>query len=490
MTSESRADQVELIQLLEELDRRNRTRKIFSYYPETGPLRRELYVKHNKFFDAGARFTERLMMAANRVGKTEGVGAYEVTLHLTGQYPDWWTGKRFDRPTDGWAAGDSHETVRDIIQLKLLGKLDDESFGTAMIPKDSIIGFNRRRGLADTVDTIQVRHVSGGTSTLGLKSYDQKRKSFQGTKKDFIWLDEEPPIDIYTEALLRTADTSGRDEDNGLMILTFTPLSGMSETVLSFLPGGEIKEVMEGTKFVVFATWDDAPHLSTRAKEKLWASIPPFQRDARSKGIPQLGAGAIYPIEESTIIVPDFAIPDHWTRAYGMDVGWNRTAAVFGAFDREAQTLYIYSEHYQGEEKPVVHTQAIKARGDWIPGVIDPAARGRTQDDGNQLLQNYIDLGLDLDVAFNGVEAGLLDCWTRMSEGRIKVFKSCQNWIAEYRLYRRDEKGKVVKGFDHAMDATRYLVMSGLERAKTKPVKKSDDSSGYMSGSHGAGWMG
>ncbi len=106
-------------------------------------------------------------------------------------------------------------------------------------------------------------------------------------------------------------------------------------------------------------------------------------------------------------------------------------------------------------------------------------------------MQSYIDLGLDLDVAFNGVEAGLLECWTRMSEGRIKVFKSCQNLIAEYRLYRRDEKGKVVKGFDHAMDAMRYLVMSGLERAKTNPGNAKPIERDMFSGSGGgSGWMG
>lgn len=483
----SREDELKLLNINKELERRAKTRKLFSYYPDEGPLRRELYVKHNLFFEAGAKFTERLMMAANRVGKTEGVGAYEVTLHLTGLYPPWWKGRRFDRPVDGWAAGDTKETVRDIIQEKLLGNVAKDEVGTGVIPKDLILDYSRRSGAADTVDTILVKHVSGGTSQLSLKSYDQKRKSFQGTKKDFVWLDEEPPLDIYTECLLRTPDTSGNDADNGLMIMTFTPLSGMSETVMQFLPGGEIKEVMEGSKFVVMATWDDAPHLTQKTKDILWASIPPFQRDARSKGIPQLGAGAIYPIPESTIIVPDFPIPDHWPRAYGMDVGWNRTAAVFGAFDREAQTLYIYSEHYQGEEKPVVHTQAIQARGKWIPGVIDPASRGRTQTDGEQLMQSYVDLGLDLQAALNGVETGLLECWTRMSEGRIKVFKSCQNWIAEYRLYRRDEKGKVVKGFDHAMDATRYLVMSGIERAIVKPIE--EPSTFTDNHSMGGSWM-
>jgi hypothetical protein len=93
------------------------------------------------------------------------------------------------------------------------------------------------------------------------------------------------------------------------------------------------------SRFLVTATWDDVPHLTQEAKDELWSSIPPFQRDARSKGIPTLGAGAIYPISQEDLEVADFPIPDHWPRAFGLDVGWNRTAAIHGALDRETDIL-------------------------------------------------------------------------------------------------------------------------------------------------------
>jgi phage terminase large subunit-like protein len=450
-----------------------------------------------RFFAAGPSYFERLFMAANRIGKTEGAGGFETTLHLTGDYPSWWPGKRINRPIDAWAAGDTTETVRDIIQLKLLGNIGKGELGSGLIPRKLIADYSLRRGVSDCVDTVYVKHVSGGVSQMSLKSYDQKRKSFQGTKKDLIWLDEEPPLEIYTECLLRTTDTTGRDDSNGLMILTFTPLLGMSETVMAFLPGGQVQERSESGKFVVMATWDDVPHLSQKTKETLWNSIPPFQRDARSKGIPQLGAGAIYPVPESDILVDDFSIPDHWPRVYGMDVGWNRTAVLWGALDRDNDILYLTREYYRGQAEPSVHASAIKGAKDkdaWIPGVLDPASRGRSQVDGSQLLQDYIDLGLDIEVAFNGVESGIYDVWQRLSSGRLKVFKSLTNWLFEFRLYRRDEKGRIVKEHDHAMDAMRYLVMSGLERAKVKPLPKEadDDFSDFGSGGGNGsqGWMG
>lgn len=485
-----RERKIERLKLLEEKKRRKLYRKIENYYPDEGPLRRDLYPKHMQFFKAGATHGERLFMAANRVGKTEGAGGCEVTYHLTGDYPFWWQGRRFTKPIDAWAAGDTSTTVRDIIQEKLLGKIHE--IGTGLIPKDKISSISKKRGTADAVDTIFVKHKSGGISQIVLKSYDQKRESFQGTKKDLIWLDEEPPLDIYTECLLRTMDTSGGADNSGIIMLTFTPLMGMSETVMSFLPGGQIQELQQGSKFVIMATWDDVPHLSAEAKEKLWASIPPFQRDARSKGIPQLGAGAIYPVPESDILVDPFEIPEFWPRAYALDVGWNRTAAVWLAHDRENDVIYLTSEYYRGQAEPSVHCEGIKAKGAWIPGVIDPASRGRSQKDGAQLVQDYKDLGLDLEFAFNGVESGIHEVFQRLSTGRIKVFKTLSNWLFEFRLYRRDEKGKIVKDNDHLMDATRYLIMSGIERAKTKP---SDDSSTgkvihYDGFNRGNSWMG
>jgi phage terminase large subunit-like protein len=477
----TRKDKEELLILLEEKERRQKTRKLFSYYPDTGPLRRELYVKHNQFFQAGTKHRERLMLAANRIGKTEGVGGYEMALHLTGIYPDWWNGRRFDRPIDAWAAGDTSKTVREIIQFKLLGHLHEK--GTGLIPQDCILKTTPKSGVPDAVDTIFVKHASGGISQLTLKSYDQKRHSFQGTEKDVIWLDEEPPLDIYTECLLRTMT------NNGMLMLTFTPLMGMSETVMAFLPGGQVQEQAEGAKFVVMATWDDAPHLSDAVKLELWNSIPPFQRDARSKGVPQLGAGAIYPIPESEIVVPDFDIPDHWPRGYAMDVGWNRTAAGFYALDRESDILYKYGEHYRGQAEPAIHAEAIKARGTWLAGVCDPAARGRSQHDGVQLIQQYKDLGLDLSFAKNSVESGIYEVWSRLSTGRLKIFKSCTNTLFEYRLYRRDERGRIVKENDHAMDEMRYFCMSGIDRMKVKPESrpKKPVSRGYSGSS---GWMG
>lgn len=225
-------------------------------------------------------------------------------------------------------------------------------------------------------------------------------------------------------------------------------------------------------KAAYFVAWDDVPHLSGEQKSSMLAAVPPWQRDSRSKGIPQLGAGAIYTVPESDFTVTPFELPKHWPRCAALDVGWNRTAAVWAAHDRETGCVYLYDELYKAKTEPSQIVYSIHTRGKWVPFVVDPAARGRSQKDGGALIDVYRDLGLDLEPADNAVEAGIYKTWEMLGAGQIKVFRNCANLLAEYRLYRRDEKGRVVKSNDHLMDAMRYLIMSGLERAITEPNER------------------
>lgn len=224
------------------------------------------------------------------------------------------------------------------------------------------------------------------------------------------------------------------------------------------------------SKTVIQAGWDHAPHLTPAAIADMAQAFPPHELEARRNGIPTLGAGKIYPLDEGEFRVPDFPIPDHFKRVFGMDVGFNRTAAIWLALDPDADIAYAYSEHYAGEAIPAVHAEAIKARGP-IPGAIDPASHGRSQVDGQQLIAIYRGLGLDLQDAENAVSAGIYAVWQRLVSGQLKVFGSLGNLLGEMKLYRRDEKGRIVKKNDHACDALRYGVM-GLGLAKFMAPKR------------------
>lgn len=457
-----------LYRTLKEKQTRESRNRITTFF-DTPEIRAQ-YAKHLTFLKAGAKWKERAFIAANRVGKTV-AGGFEMALHLTGEYPDWWEGRRFEEPVNAWAAGKTSKTVRDIIQELMLGKVgSQESLGTGMIPADKIIRTTTKHGLADAVETVYVRHKTGGVSTLQFKAYEQGRDAYEGTSQQVIWLDEEPDESIYSECLTRTATT------RGIIYITATPLEGLTDVILAFLPGlsPAVEDADDGpdattTKFAVQAGWDDVPHIPEEEKAALRASYAPWQVDARTKGIPMLGSGAIYQVPESDFSCEPFIIPKFWPRSFGMDVGWNRTAVVWTAHDRDTGTLYVYDEYYRGQAEPSVHAAAIKNRGAWIPGAIDPAARGRSQVDGAQLLELYLELGLDIEKADNTREAGIYAVWERLSQGRLKVFRTCANTLSEYRLYRRDEKGQIVKKNDHLMDALRYNVMTGVARGIVEP---------------------
>lgn len=459
-------------QVRRDLERASRN-KFYDFYPETGQLSRFAYAKHMEFFAAGDRFQERALVASNRSGKTTGCG-FEMTCHITGIYPKWWTGRRQKKPGTYWVCGEDAKAMRESLQITLLGQ--PGNLGTGMIPADNISGKpTMRAGTPEAYDTLKVRfgkNTNQGNSRVVFKTYDQGRESFASAKVDGIWFDEEPPQDIYTEGMTRTMSTVP-GEKNGFVICSFTPLKGVSEVVQMFLPGGKPPEGgITGGRYSVCMTWDDTPHLSEDAKRELLSAYPMHERDARTKGVPRMGSGLIYHTNEMEVVCEPREFPAWFKFVYGLDVGWSHpTAAVWGALDPESDILYIWSTHRVQHEQPIVHAAAIKARGAWIPGVIDPNSDSAGQRDGEKIFADYTgpSCGLKLIKADNAVQAGIAAVWQRESTGRLKYFRTLHDLLEERRMYRRDEAGKIVKAKDDLMDALRYMVISGINIASPKP---------------------
>lgn len=480
-----------LLDLLGEIDARHKYNAIGGFFPDEGPLRRELYPKHIQLINKTSHYQELCFIAANRVGKSI-AGGYITAMHATGRYPTWWKGKKFFKPTRICVAGETTIMTRDTIQAILLGPIND--MGSGMIPKKYLFDNKGRARVTTKAGTpgakqdAYVEHISGGLSHIVLKSFEQGRESFQGTQQDVVWLDEQAPAEVYDECILRTMTTGG------IVILTFTPLKGLTPLVFQFLPGGSFPETPDrcgpvyekdgktAYKWLTNCDWDDVPHLKQADKDRMLASSLPHLREARSKGIPVAGPGKIYPVREDEILCKPFEIPPHWPRVYGMDVGWNATSAIFAAIDEQNDCVYIYNE-YLGEKKSPVENAGLIGRHakDWIPGVIDPAAKGLGQTKGKiRYLQEYRELGLELYLADNSVDLGIMTTLTRMNTGRFKVFNTCQKWINEFRMYRRKDNGDVLKERDDLMDATRYLIMSGLRYARVQPEEEDDSMDSRM----------
>lgn len=411
---------------------------------------------------------ERLFMAGNQLGKTM-AGAAEAAMHLTGRYADWWPGIRFDRPISMLAGSESGELTRDGIQRLLVGppKIEAE-WGTGFVPKDFLLDWSRRSGVPDALDSITVKHVSGGASVVGFKSYDQGRAKWQATTIDFVWFDEEPPEDVYSEGVTRTTATKG------YVILTFTPLLGMSNVVRRFL------NEKDAHRRITIMTIDDAEHFSPEERKRIEARYPEHEREARARGIPILGSGRVFPIADSRILIPPFKLPDHWPVIGGLDFGWDHpTAAVKLAWDRDNDIVYLTREHRLSKATPKQHVSTI---GDKSWGAIKWAwpHDGMVADKGSgeQLAKQYKAAGLDMlpqHAQFangsNSVEAGVLEMLERMNDGRWKVFEGpCPLWMEEFRLYHRED-GKLIKQHEDLISASRYAMMM-LRFARIEQVRR------------------
>jgi phage terminase large subunit-like protein len=416
------------------------------------------YPKQREFLALGSTKRERLLMAANRVGKTE-TGAFEATCHLTGIYPQWWEGKRFGGPTRGWVCGQTGIAARDVTQAKLCGEPGVEArFGAGMIPKDAFVDKSLARGATDAFDTIQIKHVSGGISIARFKSYEQGRAKFQGEGLDWIWFDEEPPPDIYSEGLTRIG------ERRGVAFMTFTPLLGRSAVVLRFIDEPSLDRAVVGM------TLDDIPpdgHIKPEDKATLIAGYPAHEREARARGEPFLGSGRIFTATEESISEPPLKyIPEHWVKLWGIDPGIGHPfGAALIIWDRDNDVIHVHHVIRMTDALPMAHAYAMKQIGAEIPVAYPKDAADREKGTGEPLAAQYRKHGLKMLGEYAtwpdgsvSTEAGILEMQERMASGGFKVAQQLTEFWEEYRFYHRKD-GQIVKIKDDILSAVRVAIM-------------------------------
>ncbi len=465
-------EQVEELRLAHDLATRyekardeNQLRTLYKATADSGGVVGSPYDWQVEFHNASAENDHRAIIAGNRVGKTRTAGA-DTTFHLTGRYPDWYEGRRFDGPIDAMVTGDTNQDVRDVQQFALFGRIDGDTRrpdGTGWVPKDCIGRCSFRQcGVSDVLDTVLVRHVSGKWSTVNFKSYAQGASSFQGVAKHIVWLDEEPEHEqeaIWAEVQTRLLDKTG------LLLFTRTPIYGMTEIVTHFMDGGP-------KIFYINVGWDRAPHLDEDAKKTQLARYLPHQRDTRTSGKPSMGTSAVYPIKEERVLVEPFAIPSHYRRIAGCDFGIDHPAAgSWLAHDADTDTVYLYDAYKEPGQTAAYHAQAFKSRGEWIPVAWPHDGMQRDKGSGLALANQYRDRGANM-LAEHATwpagknanalsrEAGNQEILERMFSGRFKVFETPGGrlFLAEIALLHR-KKGQIVPTKDDIESATRYAMM-------------------------------
>jgi phage terminase large subunit-like protein len=323
-----------------------------------------------------------------------------------------------------------------------------------------------KQGVPDAVSSIVVRHDCGEDSVIQFNSYDQGRTKWQADTVNWVWFDEEPPLGVYSEGLTRTQAVGGQ------VCVTFTPLLGMSEVVKRFLI-----EKPAGTN-VTNMTINDAEHYTQEQRDAIINAYPEHEREARAKGIPILGSGRVFPVAEDAIKVRSFPIPPHWPRIVGLDFGWGHpTAAVWMAWDRDSDTIYVTDCYRMKEASVAIHASSIRTRGDWVPVAWPHDGLQHDKGSGEQLAKQYKDLGVNMladratfEDGGNGLEAGVAEMLTRMQTMRLRVFSHLEEWFEEFRLFHRKD-GVIVKLNDDLLSATRYGMMM---RRKAKTQEESE----------------
>lgn len=413
------------------------------------------YKRQMEFHKAGKTYRERLLRAGNQLGKTFSAAA-EVAMHASGKYPAWWEGRIFTKVPVIWCGGVTGEVTRDTIQRLLLGDIANP--GTGLIPPELVDEITPSRGVADLADTILVRHISGVKTRIRLKNYEQGREKWQADTVDYVWLDEEPPLDLYMEALTRTNATGG------IVAMTFTPLKGMSDVVRRFLV--DKSPDRSDTNMTIY----DAKHIPESERQKIIDSYPAHERDARINGNPTHGSGLVFPVEEALIscdAIPPDRIPRHWQTIGGLDFGWDHpTAACKLLYDTDSDIVYVTNVYRKSEATPIIHAAALRPWGEHLYFAWPHDGLQHDKGSGIPLAQQYRDQGLKLlgeharfaDGSMS-VEAGINEMLMRMQSGRFKVYRHLVEFFEEFRQYHRKD-GKIQKIYDDLLCAVRYATVS------------------------------
>lgn len=366
-----------------------------------------------------------------------------------------------------WIAAESATFVRDRLQTYMFGPPFDETT-TGFIPRRLIVRTTPGHGIVGLYDSVQVRHVSGGISTVMTRYYTQDQGDWAGETLDVLVLDEEPPPNLFSEGMMRL-------NGPGIAFCTFTPLKGRTPIIDYFMYPDDPAAAED--RGVVQMSLDECEHFTEKEKQQRIATMPAHERDARRYGIPMLGEGAVYetPVEQ-LIVDASLHVPLEWAKIWGIDFGSKVFAAVLLAHDRDHDVVYVIDTVRLEGSDPLHHVAAMRRICPEAPCAWPHDGHSAERGTGQTIISQYRKVGLralgshatHFSTGGYEVEPGILDIQQRMSTGRFRVRAHCADWFDEYRGYYRKDT-KIVKQRDHLMDATRYGVMM-LRSARPVPL--------------------
>ena len=427
------------------------------------------------------------LIASNQSGKSE-TACSIVACHATGIYPDWWEGRKYDRPVKIMVAGVDGNHNKNVLQDKLIGtnnwRLKAER-GTGMIPKEMIIDESAVTVRGDDLSALKIRHVSGQMSEILFRAYSQGREAAQGFQADLILIDEQPKDDFWSEALVRTAAT------NGQVVCSFTPLLGMTglvEELINLTPEEDSTKDKFGFKYrseagwsMVRATWEDIDHISEGDKIQLRKGFAAYEADARTFGMPIAGHGRIFPYQDEQIVYNprEVQVLNDWEHILAIDIGHGHgrdpSAVIQLAYDKINDVIYCTDEKVDETNTTRELARLITSVNHTSPVAWPPDAGKASMSSESTVADQLREMNINLlgkpflnprgaDGKRNNWKApGINEINQRFAEGRLKISADCKELLKEMQSYSYTESGKIQDGKDHAIDAFRYAVMSIIQ---------------------------
>ena len=427
------------------------------------------------------------LIASNQTGKSETAMSLVACL-ATGVIPDWWKGRKYDRPVKIMVAGVDSNHNKNVLQEKLFGsnnwRLKAER-GSGMIPKDYIIDEAAVTIRGDDLSSIKIRHVTGGMSEILFRAYSQGREAAQGFQADFIVIDEQPKDDFWSEALLRTAAT------DGCVVCSFTPLKGMTGLVSELMELPAEKESPKdkyGFKFkskdgwsMVRATWDDITHISEENKMQLRKGIPDYEVATRTYGMPMAGHGRIFPFSRDEFVYTpsETLIEDRWDHLVGIDIGHgfgrDPSAAILCAYDEDRDIVYVVNARKETTDTTRDLARLVVKVEHQCPVAFPSDANRSSMNSETTVAQQLREMDIKLLMRpfmnpkgadgkkNNHKMPGIKHISERIREGKLKISDRCRPLLDEIDQYSYTDTGKIQDGNDHCIDALRYAVMSIIQ---------------------------
>lgn len=386
----------------------------------------------------------KALIAGNQIGKTTSM-MYEETIHATGEYPAGWKGIRYNRPVDTWIIGPSHNKVRDSIQFDMLGK--PGRLGTGIVPKDAIVQTIAKGGVPQAVDTVFIKHSSGGLSSIKFLSLNSELEEFMSDTIDRCCFDEPPTREILNECRIRLI------VKDGVETFTMTPVGKNKDIAESIL------ENPNTSKHNI--AMDDAPWMNEEKINRILADNPPEEREARRYGRLMVGSTAIFKYKPEEYMCDSFEIPSYWPRIGGLDIGGNHPTCAYAiAVDKDSGCMYCYQElRIEGKDAsaPVV---ARNLRGWGIEFATSHDAFnksfGLSTAEGSKCVADiFKDEGLRVFNAGKNPWKRIGIAKTLMNDGKLWIFKDkCPNLAKRIQNYRtKDDMQTIYKVDDDEVDA-------------------------------------